>query len=133
MDIIKAFISEYGVSILYSIITAFAGYIGIAVKNIYKKYINDKTKQEVARVCVRAIEQIYSELHGKEKFDKCVEAAATMLADRGINISEIEIQMLIESAVNEMNEKIGDLSFSTELDESDDDFVVYVDLEDEEE
>ena len=115
MDIIRAFISEYGVSILYSILTALAGYIGIAIKNIYKKYINDKTKKDIAATCVRAIEQIYSDLHGQEKFEKCVEAAAEMLANRGIEISEIEIKMLIEAAVNEMNEKMGDLTSDVEV------------------
>ena len=109
MNLFKEFIAEYGVSILYSVLTAIAGYIGVAIKNIYKKYIDDKTKQSVAQTCVRAIEQIYTDLHGQEKFNKCVEAVAEMLNDRGISISEIEIQRLVESAVNEMNEKSGNL------------------------
>lgn len=103
MTIINEFIETYGVTILYTILTALAGYVGIAVKNLYKKYINNKTKRDVARTCVRAIEQIYIDLHGPEKFNKCVEAASEMLAERGIHITDIELRMLIEAAVNEFN------------------------------
>lgn len=103
MAIINEFIETYGVTILYTILTALAGYVGIAVKNLYKKYINNKTKRDVARTCVRAIEQIYIDLHGPEKFNKCVEAASEMLAERGIHITDIELRMLIEAAVNEFN------------------------------
>lgn len=103
MAIINEFIETYGVTILYTILTALAGYVGIAVKNLYKKYINNKTKRDVARTCVRAIEQIYIDLHGPEKLNKCIEAASEMLAERGIHITDIELRMLIEAAVNEFN------------------------------
>ena len=103
MAIINEFIETYGVTILYTILTALAGYVGIAVKNLYRKYIDNKTKRDVARTCVRAIEQIYIDLHGPEKLNKCIEAASEMLAERGITITEIELRMLIEAAVNEFN------------------------------
>ena len=103
MQIVNEFISTYGVTILYSILTALAGYLGVVVKNLYKKYINDKTKKDVARTCVRAVEQIYIDIHGQEKFEKCVEAASEMLCEKGINITDIELRMLIEAAVNEFN------------------------------
>ena len=103
MAIINEFIETYGVTILYTILTALAGYVGIAVKNLYKKYINNKTKRDVARTCVRAIERIYIDLHGPEKLNKCIEAASEMLAERGIHITDIELRMLIEAAVNEFN------------------------------
>lgn len=103
MELAKEFISTYGTTIVYSILTAIAGYLGIVVKNIYQKYINDKTKQDVAKTCVKAIEQIYKDLHGEEKYEKCLESVSEMLAIKGIAISEIEIKMLIESAVAEFN------------------------------
>lgn len=106
MDIIKEFISTYGTTILYTVITAVASYVGVAVKNIYNKYINDKTKQDVVKTCVQAVEQIYTDLHGQEKLDKCIESVSEMLNEKGISVSELEIRMLIESAVNEMNSAI---------------------------
>lgn len=104
MDFMKEFISAYGTTILYSILTAIAGYIGIVVKNLYQKYINDKTKQDVAKTVVQAVEQMYKDLHGDEKLQKALEAASDMLMTKGISISDIELRMLIEAAVAEFND-----------------------------
>lgn len=104
MEFLKEFISVYGTTILYSILTALAGYLGIVVKNIYQKYINDKTKQDVAKTCVKAVEQIYKDLHGEEKLQKALESASEMLANKGISISDLELRMLIEAAVAEFND-----------------------------
>ena len=103
MDFIKLFISEYGTTILYAILTALAGYIGIVVKRLYAKYVNDKTKQAVAKTVVQAVEQIYKNLHGEEKLNKALEAASEMLAEKGITITDIEMRMLIEAALAEFN------------------------------
>lgn len=104
MEFIKEFISVYGTTILYSILTAIAGYLGIVVKNLYTKYINDKTKKDVAETCVKAVEQLYKDLHGDEKLQKALEAASEMLAIKGISISEVEMRLLIEAAVAEFND-----------------------------
>lgn len=103
MNFIRDFINMYGATILQTILTAIAGYLGIAVKNIYNKYINDKTKKDIARTCVRAVEQIYKDLHGHEKLDKCIESISEMLNEKGIKVTDIEMRMLIEAAVNEFN------------------------------
>ena len=103
MDFIKLFISEYGTTILYAILTALAGYIGIVAKRLYTKYVNDKTKQAVAKTVVQAVEQIYKDLHGQEKLDKAMEAASAMLKEYGITVTELELRMLLESALAELN------------------------------
>lgn len=103
MELFNEFVSVYGTTILYSVLTAIAGYLGIAVKNLYQKYVNDKTKKDVVKTCVSAVEQLYKDLHGEEKYGKAVEAAADMLAEKGITITELEIRMLIEAAVSEFN------------------------------
>lgn len=97
------FINAYGMEILYAIITAIAGYVGIVVKNLYQKYVNDSTKKAVVKTCVQAVEQIYTDLHGQEKYNKVVESASEMLCEKGITITDIELKMLIEAAVGEFN------------------------------
>ena len=106
--VFQEFIATYGAAILYALVTAIAGYVGIALKNLYTKYINDKTKQQVVKTCVKAVEQLYNDLDGEEKLAKCIEAASQMLNEKGIPISELEIRMLIEAAVNEINEKFNE-------------------------
>lgn len=98
------FLSTYGMKILGTILTALAGYLGVVIKNLCQKYLNDKTKQDVAKTCVKAVEQIYKDLHGEEKFNKALECISDMLAEKGIAVSETEMKMLIESAVAEFNE-----------------------------
>lgn len=104
MQVVNEFITMYGSTILHSILTAIAGYLGIVLKNLYEKYINDKTKKDVAETCVKAIEQLYKDLHGEEKLQKAVEAASEMLMSKGITITDIELRMLIEAAVGEFND-----------------------------
>lgn len=103
MEFIKLFISEYGTTILYAVLTALAGYIGIVAKRLYTMYVNDKTKQAVAKTVVQAVEQIYKDLHGEEKLNKALEAASEMLAEKGITITDLEMRMLIEAALAEFN------------------------------
>jgi hypothetical protein len=108
MDFIKLFLSEYGMTILYTVLTAVASYLGLWVKSLYTKYINDKTKQDVVKTCVKAVEQLYKDLHGEEKYQEVVEASVAMLNEKGITITELELKMLIESAVGEFNKVFKD-------------------------
>ncbi|MBQ7670543.1 MAG: hypothetical protein IJS45_07475 [Clostridia bacterium] len=90
-------------ALIATLITAFAGLLGVVVKRLGEKYINTKIKKDVARTVVSAVEQIYKDLHGEEKFSKAREALEDMLAEKGIVITDLELQMLIESAVSEFN------------------------------
>lgn len=97
------FVNQYGTSILYTVLTAIFGYVGIVAKNFYTKYINDKTKQAVVKTVVQGVEQMYKDLRGDEKLDKALEAASEMLEEKGIAISGFELRMLIEAALAEFN------------------------------
>ena len=120
MELLKNFISENGTEILGAIITAIAGYIGVVLKNVYTKYINDKTKQSVVKTCVQAIEQLYKDLHGEEKLNKVIESATDMLAEKGISITDLELRMLIESAVGEFNDNFNTDTSSNDVVEEND-------------
>ena len=97
------FINQYGVEIMYMIITAIAGYVGIVLKNLCTKYINDKTKQSVAKSAVQFVEQVYKNLHGEDKLNAALTAAADMLTEKGISVTDLELRVLIEAAVSEFN------------------------------
>ena len=97
------FINQYGMDILYTVVMAIAGYVGIVVKNLVTKYINDKTKQDVAKTVVQFVEQVYKDLHGEEKLNAALAAATEMLAENGITVSELEMRVLIEAALAEFN------------------------------
>ena len=106
MNTFGEFIQQYGATILYTVITAILGYLGITIKNLISKYLNDKTKREVVKACVRATEQMFKELHGEEKVEKVIEYATDILLSKGIEISASEVRVLLEQFVQEMNAEL---------------------------
>lgn len=104
MDLITDFISRYGVELMYAALTFIAGYLGTAIKSCVQKWLNEKTKQDVAKTVVKAVEQIYKDLHGDEKLQKALENASEMLNEKGITVTELELRMLIEGALAEFND-----------------------------
>lgn len=98
------FISEYGTVILYTVLTAVFGYLGILAKRLAEKYLNSKEKKAVAASCVKFVEQVYKDLHGEEKLEKALEAASEMLAEKGIQCTELELRVLIEAALASFND-----------------------------
>ena len=97
------FINQYGMQILYTVVMGIAGYVGIVIKNLATKYINDKTKRDVAKTAVQFVEQVYKDLHGDEKLNAAFAAASEMLAEKGIHVSDLEMKVLLEAAVAEFN------------------------------
>lgn len=98
------FVNNYGMEILSTILTALAGYVGIVLKNLYKKYVDDSIKKSVIKTVVQGVEQLYKDLHGEEKLNVALENASEMLAQKKITFTEFELKMLIESAVGEFND-----------------------------
>ena len=93
--------------IIPALATALAGwfaYLGNKLKNAYQEKVNNETAQAVVKDVVQFVEQVYGDIHGKEKLQKAVEQVSTILKSKGINITETEIMMLIESAVYGLNE-----------------------------
>lgn len=107
MKIFTDFLNTYGMPLLYSVVTAIMGYVGLVIKRLYEKYLGDSTKRAVAKTVVGAVEQLYKDLHGEEKYQKAAEAMSEMLTKKGIKITDLEIKMLVEAAVNELSAAIG--------------------------
>ena len=47
-----------------------------------------------------AVNQLYYDLDGPEKLQKAIESASEMLAAKGITVTDLELRMLLEAAVN---------------------------------
>lgn len=93
----------YALPVIAALLTGIAGYIGTQIKKLYEKYVNNKVKQDVVRTCVKAVEQLYHDLGGPEKLKKAQEGVRQMLEEKGIPITELELNLLIESIVSEFN------------------------------
>ena len=95
--------ATYALPVIAAAVTALAGFLGAQLKGLYQKYINDKTKESVVRTCVKAVEQLYHDLGGPEKLEKAKEGIEEMLNEKGIPITELEMNLLIEAVVSEFN------------------------------
>lgn len=103
MKIANDFLSQYGLIIIYTLLTAVFGFLGSKLKKILESREAENTKEKVVRTCVKAVEQLYRDLDGPEKLKKAKENITAMLSSKGIDISDIEMDMLIEACVAEFN------------------------------
>ena len=98
------FIDIYGMEILAAVLGFIGTVLGFVLKNLAKEFLNDKTKQAIAKVCVQFVEQVYKDIHGADKLYAALERAAELLSEKGIKFSPVEMETLIEAAVAEFND-----------------------------
>ena len=93
---------NYIMEILATIITAVASYIGVQIKKAYTRYVDTKNKKEIVKSTVEYVEQIYKGVmvSNEDKLNKAKEKALEWLNSKGLKISDTELDILIESAVN---------------------------------
>lgn len=103
MKYVFEFIAQYGFVLVYTVLTAIAGFLGAQAKRIYKKLSDDRIKKSVVENCVKAVEQFYHDLNGPEKREKAVAAITEMLAQKDIPVTDLEIHVLIESVIADFN------------------------------
>lgn len=100
MNDIITLISDNLIEIVSTIITGIVGYLGIRIKKIYQEFIQDKTKREIVEKTVKYVEQVGINLSCSEKKKKALEKSIEWLTEKKISISDVELEILIESAVN---------------------------------
>lgn len=93
---------NYIMEILVAIVTAVASFIGLKIKEAYTKYADTKTKREIVKSTVEYIEQIYknTQISNEDKLSNAKIKALEWLQSIGMTISDTELEILIESAVN---------------------------------
>lgn len=72
-------------------------------KGLLAKLQNNK---ELVKIAVNAVEQTYKTLEGSEKLNMAKLELVKLMNEKKVKISEKEIDLLIESAVKEMNDAI---------------------------
>ncbi len=96
------------IEIVGAIFTSVVTYIGLQLKKIYENYVNDKVKKEIATACVIYVEQLSDSLNlttSADKFSEAEQRSKEWLNAKGIKVSEAELEILIENAVNLYNKE----------------------------
>lgn len=99
MNIFDGYLYQF----LLLLLLALAAFLGQQVRSLYKKYVTTEVKQAVCKTAVRFVEQVYTDIHGREKLEAAMDKASRLLAEYGIKISDEELVALLEAAVNEFN------------------------------
>ena len=100
MEFIKDFLSSYGTELLYTILTAIISFLGIKLKALYEKNVNDCIKKNIVEDTVKYVEQLYKNKTSEEKKNIAKENILKLLTEKKITITDLELEVLIESACN---------------------------------
>lgn len=82
-----------------SVIAVLLGVLATKIKTTYNDKIQDETVRTIVKSVVEWAQQVYQDCEGPEKLQKALEKASIILNEKGITISDEELNMLIESAV----------------------------------
>lgn len=90
-------------NVLPIIATAIGGLLAYGINKV-KKYYDEKYRTEtidkILKSTVEYVEQVFVDIKGKEKLDKARDVALSRLKNKGIDIDEVELTILIEAFVN---------------------------------
>lgn len=89
--------------LLAAIIMCVCGFLANKIRTMINKKENRDETEAVIKHTVQYVEQVYSDLHGQDKFNACLEKIEELLEEKGVPFSKEEIEVLIEAAVNSLN------------------------------
>ena len=94
-------LTDATLSTLGVVLTFLASKLGAYLGKVFREKWKDESARGVASTCVRAVEQMYRDLHGEEKLKKALAMGEEMLSRKGIRISGEEMRVLLEAALSE--------------------------------
>lgn len=90
--------------ILVTLFTVIITYVATKLKKKFEEYINTDAKQKIVKMVVNATEQLYKNLDGEQKLIKAKENIMALIKEKGLSITELEMDMMIEEVVNNFNQ-----------------------------
>ena len=92
-------------SIIMMILTGILTWLGTTIKKVYNEKVKNETVRNVINDCVKYVEQKSKTEQVKNKYLLAKEKALNILTSKGIDITDDEIDILIESFVNSLKEE----------------------------
>lgn len=84
---------------IVTIVTAIVGYWASQIKKKYNEKLDTEVKKQVVKDTVNYIQQVYETLSGPEKLQKAIQTSTEWLQEKGIPVTEAELNILIESSI----------------------------------
>ena len=89
----------------------------LGLENIKKVQAELSTKQELASLAIKFVEQAYKDLHGADKYNQAASWLAARAGEKGIKVTSDEIKGLIEAAVRMAKDEFGEQWASATIEE----------------
>ena len=87
-----------------TILTTIGVWLGAEVKKFLVEKANTEEKRRIIETTCRYVNQLYHDLSGPEKLQKAKDAILQQLDEKGISITELEMDVMIEATVNGFKE-----------------------------
>lgn len=91
-------------SIIMMILTGVLTWLGTTIKKVYNNKVKNETVRDVINDCVKYVEQKSKTEKIANKYQLAKTKALNILTSKGIDITDDEIDILIESFVNSLKE-----------------------------
>lgn len=95
-------LSEILLSIAGIVIPAIFAWLGTKIN----EFLKEKAKKDIVESVVNYVEKACSKLSSTEKYQEALSKASEWLESKNIAVSETELKILIESAVNNLSNEI---------------------------
>lgn len=102
LEILQEIVSTYLIPAVVTAIGGFITWIGAKIKKIYEEKVKSEEVRNIVHNVVKYVERTMKSAKGEEKFNEALKQVSEWLGTKGIEISETEMKLLIESAVNEL-------------------------------
>lgn len=99
------------INLLMLVLTTLAGYVAKQATSYLKKrgaLAELENNKVLVNIVVNAVEQMYTQLDGANKFEMVKQDVVNLLQEKKIKISDVELNHLIESSVKEMKKGINE-------------------------
>jgi hypothetical protein len=90
------------IDIITTLLLLFVSYVGVKIKALYESKVKNEQVKDIIEKIVMYVEQKGKELTSSEKYDVALSKASEWLGEKHIKMSETELEILIESAVQNL-------------------------------
>lgn len=101
-EILDTILNSYLVPALATFITSFIAWIGTKIKSKYEEKVKDEQVQNIVEKVVKYVEQKYKDFDSSKKYNEALAKAQEWLNQKGIEVTDVELDTLIESSVYEI-------------------------------
>lgn len=90
------------IDIITTLLLLFVSYVGVKIKAVYENKVKNEQVKDIIEKIVMYVEQKGKELTSSEKYDVALSKASEWLDEKHIKMSETELEIFIESAVQNL-------------------------------